>query len=272
MPARNARYALTRPLFDLAAEGRFTLPADLLAWRSGIDDLRVRLQDAQNRATLADPGGVQSQLANALPGWAAEGKVPDGWVADLLAAQDEQARAMAEATILDDAVSRAESAMVRLVVDAADEVLTKHLRPVLADVVAKVRKATDGVSVPWDQPSRLARADAKVRAAYAVVEDANVVYEAIRRAQGQLQLLTADAEPDAYGAYNELRNIDEVFPNRAWSRSAVPWPTHPLARLVWVCTPPREPWMPTGSEVMARWLDEQRKKANQPRVSTLPGY
>jgi len=263
---------MTRVIYELSDAGHYTLPDDLCRWRAGVDDLRARLRDAQNRASAADPGGVQSRIVNALPDWAAKGEVPADWVSDVLEAQTTQARAMAEANGLDDAVSKAESRLVRMTVDAADEILVEHLRPVLARVVEAVRKATKGVSVPWDSPSQLARSNTAVRTAWAAVEDANVTYEALRRCQTQLQMLTADAEPDAFGSYHELRNINEVWNNRAWSQSTPPWPSNPLARLVWVCTEPRVVWLPTGSEVMEVWLAEQGKKGNQPRVAVLPGY
>jgi hypothetical protein len=274
MPPRNPRHALTRAVFQGHDDGHYRLPADLLAYRDAVTRLRAALAKAHEEQMAADPGGVRTRLGLDLPVLARAGDLPAGWVDALAKAQAEQTRASTEAAVIDEAIGRAESMLTRVTEEYADTILTESLRPVLADIVAKVRKATTGVVVPWDQPSKLARATAAVRTAWATVEEANVAYEAIRKTQRQLQLLTEDAEPDAYGRFHEVRNLPALWPNMAWqvAGNTPPWPSNPLARLVWVCTPPVEVWMPTGTEVMGEWIASQRKGANQPRVATLPGY
>ena len=94
--------------------------------------------------------------------------------------------------------------------------ITEHLRPVLEDVLAKVRKATEAAGdVPWEMPRLLARAPKTVRDAFATVEEAVDRYSILRRAQFALRLVTGDVEDDAWSRMHEIQNLPPLWPQNA---------------------------------------------------------
>jgi hypothetical protein len=132
-----------------------------------------------------------------IPDAARKGDLPSGWVEDLRTAQDTQVRAGTEAQVLDEALGLAENQLVRAVDDYSDEVITEHLRPVLADIIAEVRKATASAGdVPWEMP-RLLPAPKNVRDAFASVEEEAEQAASSAGRSSLLHLVTVDVEEDA---------------------------------------------------------------------------
>jgi hypothetical protein len=276
-PIRNPRYQQAKVVFDIAAGGSFDLPPALPPFLDAVGRLRLALAAAGKAAEDANPGGVRARLGVSLASLAKEGDLPKGWVDELIVAQAEQVRAGTQQMVVDDALGRAESALVKAVIDYSSVIVEDSLRPVLDDIVAKVRAAVDGATepLPFDSPGKLARASRAVRDAYAEVEQQQVRYSDIRRCQSQLQMLTGDADPDAYGAFHELRNMTAIWPTRVWqvAGNTPPWPKDPLARLVWVCTEPREVWMPTGYEIeeaQAAYLQGRALLPRQEGIQAMP--
>ena len=274
MPVRNPQYNRAKPVFDGADTGAYTLPADLLGYRDAVTRLRAEMVAANERAEAANPGGVRSGMARNLTVMARKGALPLGWVDSLRAAQDAQAKATTEAMLLDEALGYAESAVIRAMGDYSNEVIDTHLRPVLLDIVAKVRRAMDGVTdVPWTEPRLIARAPKRVRDALVVVEEQQVRYEAIRRAESAIQLVTEDVDSDAWHIH-EIKNLPDLWPMQNWRNNAnvPPWPKDALARLAWVCSKDVEVWMPTSAECQDAWARWMRQSATpyQPRLGDTP--
>jgi hypothetical protein len=275
MAPRNKEYNRAAAIYEGLDAGVYTLPADLLAHREGIARIRAALVAANEEAFAADPGAVRSRLARLLPNAARKGDLPTGWVADLREAQDTQVRAGTEAAVLDEALGLAENQLVRAVDDLADEVITDHLRPVLEDIIAKIRKATASAGdVPWEMPRLLARAPKNVRDAFAAVEEEAERYSVIRRAQFTLHLVTADVEENAWSLMSEIRNLPLLWPQYASRMPAIapPWPKDRNARMVWLTRPEVEVWMPTSVDLNDAYTAYARPRQNAPRMAETPVY
>ncbi len=261
MAPRNKEYNRAAGIFAGYDAGHYTLPAGLLAHRDGIARIKAAHALANKEAFAADPGAVRSRLARMIPDAARKGDLPKGWVADLRAAQDTQVRAGTEAAVLDEALGLAENQLVRAVDDLADEVITGHLRPVLADILAKIRKATQSAGdVPWEMPRLLARAPKNVRDAFASVEEEAERYSVIRRAQFTCHLVTAAVEEDAWFLMSEIRNLPLLWPQYASRVPAIapPWPKDGNARMVWLTRPEVEVWMPTTVDLNDAYMSFAR--------------
>lgn len=275
MPSRNPELSRTQPVFAGFDEGHYDLPQDLLAARRSV----VRLEDAYRVATAAygatDPARIIGRLTTDLPVVARNGDLPPDWVQELLSAQQAQSRASAELTVLSDAIDAARADIVGSVRDMADEVITDYLRPALEDTLAKVAKWSEvAARVPWDQTGRLAKADKAVRDTFALVEEANVRYAAIRSAQVSLRLVSGEPEQAAWDLFSEIRNLPALWPNHAWrvAGNRPPWPADHLARLVWLASPGVETWLPTAHECDRLYAEHAAVNAvHQPGVVGVYG-
>ena len=272
--ARNVQVNRIRPVFAGMDEGMHTLPDGYVAFRKSLARLTAAQQQVSAEWTATDPNAIQSRLTNDLPVLARESDLPSGWEDDLVEATRLRQRIEIKHVTLLDAVSKAESNLVRATDDYADEIIVEHLRPVLDDVIAKVRKATDGrTDLPWEQPRLLARMDKATRDAFASVEDQYARYAAIRRTQHALNTITADVDEEAWSLFNFIRNLPALWPSYAYRSAAnnPPWPTDQNAMLVWSCQPDVDLWLPTSVEINDRYA-QHRGGANaiRPRMADTP--
>ena len=212
MAPRNKEYNRATAIFGGFDAGTHTLPAALLAHRDGIARIKAALGVANEVSFAADPGAVRSRLARMIPDAARKGDLPAGWVEDLRAAQDTQVRAGTEAAVLDEALGLAEHQFVRAVDHLADEIIVGHLRPVLDDILAKVRKVAAVGGVPYDMPRLLAKASKPIRDAFAEAEEQAERYGAIRNAQAIVRALANDVDPEALSLFSEFRNLPVLWP------------------------------------------------------------
>ena len=250
MAPRNKEYNRATTIFGGFDAGVHTLPAELCERRDAIARIRAALAAANGASFVADPGGVRSRLARMIPDAARKGDLPVGWVEELQVAQDTQVRAGTEAAVLDEALSLAENQLVRAVDDLADEIIVGHLRPVLEDILTKVRKVAAVEGVPYDMPRLLAKASKPIRDAFAEAEEQAERYSAIRSAQAVVRVLANDVDPEPSRSSRSLGTC------RSCGR-----PTHGGPRT----TPRRGPATTrrpgsSGSPARGRGLDAERRR------------
>ncbi len=192
--------------------------------------------------------------------------VSNGQTPDLLAlgaefgrVQDQRHAYDQAVAVLRLAVEQAGNLAVNTASDAADRIITEHLRPAHEELLARVREMAGllrphiGGGYTIDTHS-LITANAKVRAAYVelpgLVEKWRVIADAHARAN---RVGMRIVEHDHEGLFAAFENPMAFFPG--WKPPMrgplIPFPEDATARLLWTVSDevaPARPWLPTVAE------------------------
>ncbi len=263
------------PLFAGHADGQWTLPKNLIAARD-----RLARVDELNTAAYAEspesPDNVRESLAAQI---AAGGDVDLSPIED---AQRAVSAHMERGKMLARARDIANDALMRTLHDSARVLITEHLRPVHNKLIGQMRRDFAALAhIPDDAPmSVILTAPESVRAAAIRIDAAVPRYDLIRQAYEKARRLGHPAEsPDGCGWFNEIRNMEEVWPEIAGMRiptqSEIPWPMNgSRSRLAWMFRNGAELWIPTADEQAQRWMEVFGERFNLARAnrSHLAGY
>lgn len=163
----------------------------------------------------------------------------------------------AEHTILSEARDQLVDGTPWLAMRLSEDILANHLRPAMETLLETLRSKADlAATVPWGDTRALLRASDDARAYHEEMVLAAEHYAGIRDAQWRLKLLTGSPSDDAYSHFGQLRNMDQIWPDRGnWTDGRAPWPEDPIARMAWLVTSEADPWMPTAAECEAALAD-----------------
>ena len=159
--ARNKELAVLTPLWAGLADGHYTVPEALLAARAAHGILSAAANLAAEAAHAIRPeviedDAVAAVLEAARAGQAVLADEPQSWAVAIAKARDERAAREAEARLLVVAASVAEDGILGTAHYLTNELVTKHLRAALDEVVALVEKVRPrAAGLPWDQPERV---------------------------------------------------------------------------------------------------------------------
>jgi len=218
---RDIRLLHSRELLALHDAGHFGMPADILAARATLEAMKAA--EAETGATweAVRPGDVEQRLAE-------------------LAARAARL-----------AVELAELRFVSAVDEHRDETIVDHLRPALRETLEEVRglrELLEGSNLRDPLPLL---GDAKRGSAYQALVAVSRRHSAVR--DGQRHCAGGNL-PDPW-ELAVFRGAPAVFARAGlnWKSrrqfGRVPWPEHPLDRLVWEATDPdAEPWIPLPAE------------------------
>lgn len=233
-------------LVQRAELGGFAIPEPILSAIAKEQSLQEALAETNRASTQPDFLGELNEA----------GTVPPGFTHRLAASLGEQEALKRQAILLTMAVEHAQERVVGAAQTHAEEIITKHLRPALEEVLAVVRKhAPAAGNIPWDDFDKAMEAPEPEREAYLAVRAAQQRYSALRGAQEVCYWLTV-GDNEGTQRFSEIRNLHEVWPSYAFRQPSniPPWPTNPMARLVWLVTSGAKPWMPTHDEIEAEFL------------------
>lgn len=247
---KDPNYLAVEGLIASASTGAFTLPDEVIAAHA----VAVRLEAEWRRGGEDHVGPARKALRVAL--WeAAEtgGDFPDA--AELARAEGLQSAENARRMMLGDITESAQARAWSAVAAVADEIVTRHLRPALAEVVDSARSATSAFSKHGTTAEALIGAPAEAQDGWLAVDALADRYYKLRDAQTRLARLAGGPQVDTNGIFERLRNMPDVWP-QYHRRGTPPWPVKDArGYLVWLVTSGAEPWMPTVAEQDARWAE-----------------
>ncbi len=263
----SAESTRVKGLVQRAELGGWEVPEPILFAIAREQSLRAALTDTNRR--LGDRPDLLGELTEAVTD---AGTVPPALTRRIGALHTEQEALKQQANLLTMVVEQAQERVVGAAQGLAEEILTQHLRPALEEVLAVVRKhAPAAGNIPWDDFDKAMEAPEPEREAYLAVRAAQKRYSALRGAQEVCYWLTV-GENEGTQRLSEIRNLHEVWPSYAFRQPSniPPWPTNPMARLVWLVTSGAKPWMPTYEEIEAEYL--ARRAAAAPDISESTAY
>ena len=264
-----------KPLRSGAASGAYSLPAEVLDAFETLD----RLEQFQiERSERLAPAARQELAAEVVAAAQAGKPLPSG--AGYAKAEQADHVADVRSAVLAEVLEEQGAALVTKFGTLALTIVVEHLRPALAEVVEAARIPAELVAPLGVDAENYLRAPDDVQAALLTLRDLTARYRAIRSARAAFRPFLP-LEYDTDGTFGELRSIHIAAPYYRQPNAPTPWPTDPVARLVWLVRSPAEPWMPTPSEQDQRWLEiygEQAKaragfaavaRANSARTAEL---
>jgi len=248
----GSRHSPLAALFAGAATGAYDLPSDML-------DNQKRVAALQHAvAGLAPAHAEQTARADALQALLAD---PSATTAtrSVQAARQADLDHELHAALLREAH---EIALDQLDVVDGDAILVNCLQPAHREVLGQLRAAYDVFSPVGMSASELWNRPDRVRKAWSAFGDASTRYEALRAAHRAIRTSGAaqQCQLDTGNLLDEIRNLDEVWPQRTNSTLPVstmsePWPPRvdSVGWLLWAHRVGAELWLPTGGEQDARW-------------------
>jgi len=261
-----------RPLFDGIASGTYSLPAEVLELRAGIDALA-----AQPAPTLTEDA-VRERLTAATVEAARRGESPPD-PAPLLEARRADELERARQGIVVDAEDRARAQLGTAVAELADTIITEHLRPVVEDVIDRARRQVEVFGSYGSDPAALFTAPPKVRAAYTDFTADCHRYTVAHAGRAVLARVGCSPQYDADGWFTEVRNVPALWPDALaptrTTRARPPWfGLAPEARLLWLVQNRADVWLPTPTEQDAAWHGVFGDRLEQQRRNQVPsgGY
>ena len=138
------------------------------------------------------------------------------------------------------------------VLEAADEIITAHLRPVFDRIVADLRAAVAVTGRFADDPVRALNAPAKERKSFADVPVLVGEYSTIAAARRVLADCGSRAARDVDGEFSAVKNLDQLWPREQRQYTPRPW-TSGAEGTVWLLRNGAELWLPTPAEQDARY-------------------
>lgn len=224
-----------------ALAGHYTLPTRVVDALAAVDRLLAEQERVAAQAHQNAPAVLLAQVKDA----ARTGKKFPAADRVVVAEQERQARELYR-TALSHAVDDLENAAEGAFTGCADELITDHLRPALAEVMAEVADVAEKLRPYGLEHHRLLDAPDDARKARGRLDALTERYRAIRAAQSAIGSLLAPLTPEA-SRTSEVRNVAEL--TAGYNPGKVPWPTEDLAaKLVWFVTNGADVWVATHAE------------------------
>jgi len=244
-------------LVDASAGGGYTLPAELT------DAYRIYCRVRAIEVPAPNPLYLDTAAARLVSAVAA-GKSADVLKLGTAVAQaetDRQATEKARA-VLAAAIEQAGNAATSAASDLTETIISKHLRPALAEVYARAREVSAQLDGYGLDPHRLITAPSKVRNAYAELPTLVARSMAIFTARKHANFIGhREPQHDANGLFADYRRPLALSPQ--WKPPAqiprIPAPADPAERLLWIVSEaaaPAQPWLPTMAEQDAAWWNQ----------------
>lgn len=261
-----------RTLADGAKAGHYTLPPALppAALWAAVLQVHEWQATADRTGTLHGPDAVEAQAqllgTTTRPGEKAPAAIAAG-VDALVAAEREYERQHLRVLLLAAASDAAELHYLTVAQRALPAVVVEHLQPAFAATLAAARAALAGLGRLAPTRDAMFGQPPKVVAAYQALEAAATRYQALRTAQGAVQLLgyrprstmaedsdgmrrqQADVDGDCAAAQD---GFDNVWADRGglggFQPVPAPWPADPVGALAWQVGHGALLWLPTVPE------------------------
>lgn len=261
----------TAPLFDAAGAGHFTLPAHLTKMRAGLTALQETVEPALRTEADEHADLVAATTAAAVAGH----PLPD--VAAIETARLEERLAADRFDVRIKAAQGLTWQITNAVLEAADEIITDHLRPVFDHIVTDLRAAVDVTAKYADDPVRALNAPAKERKAFADIPNLVGEYSTIAAARRVLTDCGARPARDVDGEFAAVRNIDQLWPRERRQYSPRPWGTG-ADGTTWLLRNGAQLWLPTPAEQDARYdevygeREREQQRRHQSGVDMRSGF
>ncbi|GAA1969331.1 hypothetical protein GCM10009817_06600 [Terrabacter lapilli] len=236
----------TKALFAAVENGHYTLPARLTKMRTGLQALWQHQLDPS-----PDESDTHARLVLEMADAAEAGRpLPD--VTTLEATRAAQ-RAHADAVSV--TLAAADALLNRLnaaTADAAEEIITEHLRPRFDAALAALTDACAITGKYADDPAAALSAPAKDRAAFVAVTEHIGVLDVLYGARRVLTDLGARPALDTEGEFASIRNMDELWPRATRQYASRPW-GQGADGTKWLIRNGGHLWLPTPDEQDARF-------------------
>lgn len=249
-------------VFEGVDAGHFTMPERLVSARNGLEALRRQLRELSGpistttnlrESHAAELVSIASGEAGALDGSALRTAVKSAQTLK----EDRQlvTRAIGKIDISD------------VIIGVADELVTDHLRPALAETLADVAPLLPALEGRALDTTGMAAAPKATREAYLAVLPLLSRHQAVRRAQKALRAGYYRVASRREGHRHGPEDVYDYFlDTRAWpalrtpgvyivspAGTIDPGPMDPLARLLWLAKPESLAWLPTPAEQDGAW-------------------
>ncbi len=261
----------TAPLFAAAEAGHFTLPAHLTKMRAGLTALHETVEPALRTEADEHADLVAATTAAAVAGQ----PLPD--VAAIETARLEERLAADRFDVRIKAAQGLTWQLTNAVLEAADDIIVEHLRPVFDRVVADLRTAVAVTAKYADDPVRALNAPVKERKAFADVPVLVGEYGAIAAARRVLADCGARPARDLDGEFGAVKNIDELWPRERRQYTPKPWGTG-VEGTTWLLRNGAQLWLPTPAEQDARYdevygaREREQQRRHQRGVDMRSGF
>ena len=261
-PIRNTDLNRLVRVLDGYTAGHFTLPGAVVRAETALRNLQAV------EVNIPDADAAFFEVVDATLAAAADGKrLPP--VTSLLKTRAAAAEATAHRDVLIRCLTSAEDQLVQSIRSNADAIITKHLAPVIAEIMAEAAEAARNAEGDGDRVTLLHGSQANV-AAWRTLEVLAERYRAVREVR---RVLATGVKHDDPALFTELRaGLRAVWP-RAGTATAgpAPWPDAPSARLRWLATCGHEVWLPTEAQRDQAWLAAYGDDAQQAQAKRLVG-
>ena len=271
-----------------AAEGNYTLPAEVHAAHDAWRRLLERYQQVQQALAAVDRAALAQRLtAEALDAARSGDLAATRWTERIEQADRDERRLQFETNVLATATMHAAQEVGGILIDMADEVITQHLRPAMQEVLDAARAEAPRLEgVDFSYLHSLIGSPGERQKAFRRFEVLAHRYGKVREAQRHLMQL-GEVRLDQFISV-EIKNLRELYRGNGtdyWlgrhTSGWAPWPATggSLSRLLWLATGAGGrssvapvPWMPTAEELLDadRRLIEEGKLLN-PRTGQT-GY
>ncbi len=244
---RNVQASQASTIIGLQEAGGFKLPPAVL-------DASQRVVAAAELLSSAPPVvealRVEDELCAKLLKSSLRRSDAAGIGEQLAQAEGAEKAALATQRVFRATLEHTERSFAGAMLDNAELIITGSLRPALEQVLAEARGCAKTLEHYGPSPSAdsflvAPKADTE---AFVRLREAAARYAGIRRAQSTLELLGAKPEFDSSGRFAEMRDLYRLWPSVATGRSSPPWPTDPVARLLWLISTGAQVWLPLPSE------------------------
>ena len=256
-------------IFSGFDQGHFTLPDRVLEARTAAQFLRKIVSEFPTDFT-ADVN-LEERLVREAKEAAANKSLPD--FGPLFEAIQQRPVEEARRRVLQRASREAAECIYDAVRNAAEEIVTGHLRPALEQLMAKAANFETKL-----RDVRLEVTDASMLTASKAQQDAWVElktlaerYVEIRAGRQTLKDIgyKPGIDGDDGGLFEEFENFDDLWPQYGgWTAATqkAPWPSERTNRLIWIVRSEARPWMPTvaeQNEAYAAYVPRNKERVNR---------
>lgn len=256
-------------LFQAQAENLITLPEPLIAARDKAESISLALRKVSE--AIPSPLAVEEEAASRVVSDPSSFASDPARVADdAVAALNAETRLRSAQRILSMANEKAERALAATLNKYADAIVANHLRPVVEKTLSEVRRAAPVLNGLDLTDAHLGfAASEKVRNAFRTLDEATVRYQRLRGLHSKL-MGTDQRYFEDLARYAEIKDIDRLVPRHAMlfgPAPRLPWPDHPMGRLLWLIEHGADLWTPSRTELELYVSEmEQERQRNSPIV------
>jgi len=239
--SRNPDLNRLNRIYVAADAGTITLPDD-------VTDARRVLNALATPYEILEVGDLCGEITAA-----AEAGQPRPTV-DLIApriAQIDATRQLEDARR--DAHERAGYRLVARTQEAADQIITEHLRPLHDRLVNDIAKAFATIGANTFDPVEMLSAPPKVREARIALDGLIAEYLNVLSLHTTIRE-HSPSQLDVSGLFTFARNGHTLWPKRSGAfAQPQPWPSDPLDRMRWMIDNGAQLWCPTGTDRDKAW-------------------